>query len=147
VTYEEFAASWPLRSGDPFTDRMNSLHKFVASRTLQEPLAWNSTLLRGDVTEEVQKLKQQEGKDILIYGSSELVNTLMQHNLIDVYRVMLFPLALGSGKRFFRDGRDKVTLTLTSAKTTSTGVVVLTYQPVVSSTMRNASSEPGSSRD
>jgi len=128
VTYEEFVAAWPLRSGDPFTDRMNRLPKFVASRTLQEPLEWNSTLLKGEVAEEVQKLKRQAGKDILIYGSGELVNTLMRHNLIDVYRVMLYPLALGIGKRFFRDGGGKTTLALTDAKTTSTGVVVLTYQ-------------------
>ena len=129
VTYEEFAAAWPLRSGDPFTDRMNSLPKFVASRTLQEPLEWNSMLLKGEVAEEVQKLKLQAGKDILIYGSGELVNTLMRHNLIDVYRVMLHPVTLGIGKRFFRDGGGKTTLALTDAKTTNTGVVVLTYQP------------------
>jgi dihydrofolate reductase len=129
VTYEEFAAAWPSRSGDPFTDRMNSLPKFVASRTSHEPLAWNATLLKGDVAEEVRKLRQQVGKSILIYGSSELVNTLMQHRLIDVYRVMLYPLTLGTGRRSFRDGGDKIMLTLTSAKTTSTGVAVLTYQP------------------
>jgi dihydrofolate reductase len=129
VTWQEFAASWPLRSGDPFTDRMNSIPKFVASATLNEPLEWNSTLLTGDLAEEVRKLKQQPGKDLLIYGSGELVNTLMQHNLIDLYRVMLYPLALGSGKRFFREGGNKMTLSLTDAKTTSTGVTVLTYQP------------------
>jgi dihydrofolate reductase len=129
VTYEEFVAAWPLRSGDPFTDRMNSLPKFVASRTLREPLEWNSTLLKGEVSEEVQKLKWQEGKDILIYGSGELVNALMRHNLIDEYRVMLHPLALGSGKRFFRDEGGKTTLALTDAKTTNTGVVVLAYRP------------------
>jgi dihydrofolate reductase len=129
VTYEEFAAAWPSRSGDPFTDRMNSLPKFVASRTSHEPLTWNATLLKGDVAEEIRKLKRQAGKSILIYGSSELVNTLMQHRLIDVYRVMLYPLTLGTGRRFFRDGGDKTMLTLTSAKTTSTGVAVLTYQP------------------
>ena len=129
VTYEEFVASWPLRSGDPFTDRMNSMPKFVASTTLEEPLEWNSTLLKGDVAEEVRKLKQQPAQDLLIYGSGALVDTLMQHNLIDVYRLMLYPLALASGKRLFREGDDKTTLTLTDAKTTSTGVVVLTYQP------------------
>jgi dihydrofolate reductase len=129
VTYEEFVASWPLRSGDPFSDRMNSLPKFVASTTLEEPLEWNATLLKGDLAEEVAKLKQQPGQDILIYGSGELVNTLMQHNLIDVYRVMLYPLALGTGKRFFRDGGEKTTLTLTDVKTNGAGVVMLTYQP------------------
>src|SRR4029453_13786954 len=82
VTYQEFVASWPLRSGDPFTDRMNSLPKFVASATLEEPLEWNATLLKGAVAQEVRKLKQQPGQDLLIYGSGELVNTLMQHHLI-----------------------------------------------------------------
>ena len=129
MTYEEFVAAWPLRSGDPFTDRMNSMPKFVASTTLEEPLEWNSTLLKGDVAEEVQELKQQPGHDLLIYGSGALVDTLMQHNLIDVYRIMLYPLALASGKRFFRERDDRTTLRLADAKTTSTGVVVLTYQP------------------
>ena len=128
VTYEEFVASWPLRSGDPFTDRINSLPKYVASTTLEAPLAWNATLLEGDVGDEVRKLKQQPGRDLLIYGSSELVHTLRQHDLIDTYRVMLYPLALSRGRRFFREGGDKTTLTLTDAKATSTGVVVLTYE-------------------
>jgi dihydrofolate reductase len=129
VTYEEFVAAWPSRSGDPFTDRMNSLPKFVASRTLREPLTWNATLLKGDVAEAVRRLKQQAGQSILIYGSSELVNTLMQHRLIDVYRVMLYPLTLGTGGRFFKHGADKSRLTLSSANPTSTGVAVLTYKP------------------
>lgn len=127
VTYEEFVASWPLRSGDPFTDRMNSLPKFVASRSLEEPLEWNATLLKGDAADEVAKLKQQPGQDLLIYGSGTLVNTLMRRNLIDVYRIMLYPLALGGGKRFFPGGVGKTTLTLSDTKTTGTGVVVLTY--------------------
>jgi dihydrofolate reductase len=129
VTYEEFVASWPLRSGDPFTDKMNSMGKFVASTTLSEPLEWNSTLLKGDVAEEVAELKQQPGQDILIYGSGQLVSTLMQHNLIDVYRLMLYPLVLGVGKRFFKDGIDKTTLALSDTETTAAGVVVLTYLP------------------
>jgi len=128
VTYDEFVASWPLRSGDPFTDRMNSMPKFVASRSLQEPLEWNATLLKGDVAEEVQTLKQQPGGSLLIYGSGELVSTLMRHNLIDVYRVMLYPLTLGSGKRLFAGEMGKTTLTLSNTKTTSAGVVVLTYE-------------------
>lgn len=129
ATWEEFVAAWPLRSGDPFTDRMNSMPKFVASTTLEEPLAWNSTLLTGDAVEEVQKLKEEPGQDLLIYGSGALVDTLMRQNLIDVYRLMFYPLALASGKHFFREGRAKTTLTLSDAKTTSTGVVVLTYKP------------------
>ncbi len=129
VTYEEFVASWPLRSGDPFTDRMNSLPKFVASTSLQEPLEWNATLLEGDVAEAVADLKQQPGGDLLIYGSGALVNTLMAHNLIDEYRFMLYPLVLGTGKRFFRDGSDKTTLTLKRAETASSGVVMLVCEP------------------
>jgi dihydrofolate reductase len=129
VTYEEFVASWPLRSGDPFTDKMNSMRKFVVSTTLSDPLEWNAALLQGDVAEEALRLKQQSGQDLLIYGSSTLVNMLMQHHLIDVYRLMLYPLVLGVGRRFFSEGGDKTTLTPTDAKTTSTGVVVLTYEP------------------
>jgi dihydrofolate reductase len=128
ITYEEFVASWPLRSGDPFTDRMNSMPKFVASTTLQGPLEWNATLLNRDVAKAVAKLKQTD-QNLLIYGSGELVKTLMQHNLIDIYRVMLYPLVLAGGKRFFRDRGERTTLTLTGAKATSTGVVVLTYEP------------------
>jgi dihydrofolate reductase len=127
VTYEEFAAAWPSRSGDPFTEYINRIPKFVASRTLQEPLTWNASLLKGDTAKEVQKLKRQAGKNILIYGSSELVNTLMRHDLIDAYCVMLFPIALGTGRRFFGDGGKKVTLRLTGSTTTGTGVAVLTY--------------------
>jgi dihydrofolate reductase len=129
VTYEEFVASWPLRSGDPFTDRMNSIPKYVASTTLAEPLAWNATLLKGDVADAVRQLKRQAGHDLLVYGSGALVNTLLRHHLVDVYRLMLYPLALASGQRLFREGGDMTTLTLSDAKTTGTGVVVLTYQP------------------
>src|SRR6266542_5780334 len=106
---------------------MNSLPKFVATTTLDQ-LEWNATPLKGDVADEVAKLKQQPGQDLLIYGSGALVNTLMQRNLIDVYRIMLYPLALGRGTRFFRDGGGKTTLTLSDTKTTGTGVVVLTYE-------------------
>jgi dihydrofolate reductase len=129
VTYEEFVASWPLRSGDPFTDRMNSLPKYVASTTLQEPLEWNGTLLKDDVFDAVTNLKQQPGEDILIYGSGALVNTLLPHNLIDEYRFMIYPLVLGTGKRFFGDGNDKTTLTLKRTETASTGVTMLVCEP------------------
>jgi dihydrofolate reductase len=127
VTYEEFVASWPLRSGDPFTDRMNVLPKFVASTTLEEPLEWNATLLKGDVAEAVARLKQEPGQDLLVYGSGGLVDTLIQHDLIDEYRVMLYPLVLGTGERFFRDGGGKSTLTLNDVKTNGAGVVMLRY--------------------
>src|SRR5262249_25149074 len=125
VTYEEFAASWPWRSGDPFTDRMNSLPKFVASTTLRKPLEWNSTLLESDVADAVANLKEQPGEDLLIYGSGALVNRLLPHNLIDEYRFMIYPLVLGRGKRFFRDDNDTATLTLKRAETASTGVTML----------------------
>jgi dihydrofolate reductase len=128
VTYEEFVASWPLRSGDPFTDKINSMPKFVASTTLEGPLEWNATLLKGDLAEEVSKLKQQSGQDLLIYGSGELVHTLMQHNLIDEYRLLIYPVVLGSGKRLFGEG-STTTLRLGEAKTFSSGVIALTYRP------------------
>jgi len=129
VTYEEFVASWPSRSGDPFTDKINAMPKFVASKTLEEPLEWNATLLEADVTDAVRTLKEQPGQDLLIYGSGALVDVLMQHNLIDLYRLMVYPLVLGSGQRLFREGGDKATLELTDAKTTGTGVAVFTYKP------------------
>jgi dihydrofolate reductase len=139
VTYEEFVAIWPrrradearqgLRSGDPFTDRINSLPKFVASTTLQEPLEWNSTLLAGEIADAVADLKEHSGGDILVYGSSALVNTLIRHNLIDEYRFMIYPLVLGRGKRFFRDGNDKTTLALKRSETARTGVTLLVCEP------------------
>jgi dihydrofolate reductase len=127
VTYQEFVASWPSRSGDPYTDRINSMPKFVASRTLRGSLDWNATLLEGDIATTVEAKAEASG-DLLIYGSGELVSTLMQHNLIDVCVLMVYPLTLGSGQRYFRDGGDKTSFTLKSAKPTSTGVVVLTYE-------------------
>jgi dihydrofolate reductase len=129
VTWQEFVASWPLRSGDPFTDRMNSLPKYVASTTLKEPLEWNSTLLTGEIADAVTKLKEQPGEDILIYGSGALVNTLMPLNLIDEYRFMIYPLVLGTGKRFFRDDNDKSTLALKRAETAGSGVTMLVCEP------------------
>jgi dihydrofolate reductase len=129
VTFEEFVASWPLRSGDPFTDRMNSLPKFVASTTLEEPLEWNSTLLQGDAAAAVAKLKEQPGEDILIYGSGALVNTLLAQNLIDEYRLMIYPLVLGRGKRFFRDDNERTSLTLKRTETAATGVTMLVCEP------------------
>jgi dihydrofolate reductase len=129
VTYEEFVASWPSRSGDPFSDRMNSLTKLVASTTLREPLEWNSTLLEGDVVDAVANLKQQTGDDILIYGSGALVNTLLSHNLIDEYRFMIYPVVLGGGKRLFRNDNNKATLTLKRTETAGTGVTMLVCEP------------------
>jgi dihydrofolate reductase len=130
-TYEINAAFWPNQpADDPFAAAMNGLPKYVASTTLQEPLVWqNSTLIKGDVPEAVAKLKQQPGKDLQVIGSGELVQTLIRHDLVDEYRLMVHPLVLGSGRRLFRDGTVRTALQLVDTKTTGTGVVILTYRP------------------
>ena len=139
VTYEEFTVIWPrrkpdearrgLRAGDVFTARMNSLPKFVASTILAGPLEWNSTLLAGDLAEAVAELKERPGGDILVYGSSELVNALMPLDLVDEYRLMIYPVVLGRGKRFFRDDNARTTLALKGSQTSSTGVAMLVLEP------------------
>jgi len=130
VTYQGFAAAWPSMADEGgFADRMNSLPKFVASTTLKEVEWNNSRLIKGNIAEEVSNLKQQPGQDILIAGSGDLVQTLMQHNLIDEYRLLVYPVALGSGKRLFREGSDTIALRLVETKTFSSGVVALVYQP------------------
>lgn len=125
TTYQVFAQTWP-DSKDEGAEQINSMPKFVASRTLKET-EWNATLIEGDVAERVAKLKQS-GQNLLIYGSSKLVQSLMRHNLIDEYRLMVYPVVLGSGLRLFADDGE-ATLELVDTKTTRTGVVVLTYQP------------------
>ncbi len=128
VTYQGFAAAWPSMTDEQgFADRMNSLPKFVASTTL-ETAEWNATLIRANVVDEITQLKQQPGQHLLIYGSGELVRTLMLHNLIDEYRLLVHPVVLGSGKRLF-DERSTASLKLTDTKITSSGVAILTYQP------------------
>src|SRR6266496_879651 len=130
VTYTSFAAVWPtVTDEEGFADRMNSLPKYVASRTLKEPLEWNATLLTGDTVEEVQKLKQDTGRDLLIYGSGELVKTLVRHDLVDEYRLMIHPIILGRGKRLFEEDSDRAGLRITDSQTTEKGVVTLVYQP------------------
>jgi len=130
VTYQGFAKVWPSMTDEHgFADRMNSLPKFVVSTTL-EKLEWNnSRLIKGNIAEEVSKLKQQPGQDILVAGSVELVHTLMQHDLIDEYRIMVHPVVVGSGKRLFKDETDMRVLKLVDTKTFSSGIVVLSYQP------------------
>ncbi len=127
VTYEIFAATWPSRTGE-FADRINSLPKYIVSRTLQKPEWQNSHLIQGNVLEQLSTLKQQPGQNLLVYGSAELVHTLMQHDLIDEYRLMVFPLVLGIGKRLFKDG-SSATLKLVETQTFGSGVVVLIYHP------------------
>jgi len=128
VTYQGFAAAWPGRTDEAgFADRMNSLPKYVVSTTLEEVPWTNSQLVKGNIVKEISKLKQQPGQDILIAGSGALVQTLMQHDLIDAYRLLVYPVVLGSGKRLFRDG-SKATLRLVETRTFPSGVVLLEYQ-------------------
>jgi dihydrofolate reductase len=134
-TYEIFANTWPSRTAADdglgeagFIDRINSLPKFVASRTLKEPLSWNATLIKGDVAKEVARLKQQPGQNILMYGCGELARTLMQHDLIDEYRFWVYPVVVGDGTRLF-GGRSKATLKLVDTKTFSAGFAILTCRP------------------
>src|SRR4029453_9653664 len=128
-TFEGFAEAWPsmeATEGD-FAVRMNTLPKFVASRTVTEPLPWNGTLLKGDVAGAIAQLKRQPGLDILVYGSGELVQTLSKEGLVDEYRLMLFPIVVGRGQRLFRDGSSPVELDLTNSLTTSSGVAMLNF--------------------
>lgn len=128
-TYDIFASSWPLASDeDPVAPILNSLPKYVVSRTLTD-LEWNkSTLLTGDIAEEVAKLKQQPGNQIQIPGSGQLVQTLLQHDLIDEYHLMIFPALVGSGKRLFAGGTVPRGLTLVNTSTSSTGVMINAYE-------------------
>ncbi|MGA9533162.1 MAG: dihydrofolate reductase family protein [Anaerolineales bacterium] len=127
VTYEGFAAAWPSRKGD-FADKLNSMPKFVVSSTLKEPEWNNSTVLKGDVVEEIQKLRQRLGGNIVVHGSAQLVQMLVEHDLIDELRLMVFPVILGTGKRLFGNMSDKKSLRLVSTKTVGDGVVILIYE-------------------
>lgn len=131
VTYEGFAQAWPtMTDAGEFADKMNGMPKFVASTTLGRADWNNSTVIPGDVAEEVAGLRQQPGGDLLVNGSAKLVQTLMAHDLVDEYRLMVFPIVLGSGKRLFGDGSTKTTLRLVEEKQVGPdGVLVLTYQP------------------
>ncbi len=128
VTYQGFAAAWPsMKDENGFADRMNNLPKHVVSTTL-EKLDWNnSRQIKGNIAEEVLKMKQQPGQDILIFGSGELVRELMRHDLIDEYRLLVYPVVLGGGKRLFGDEINK-TLKLVETKPFGSGVVLLRYQ-------------------
>ena len=130
MTYEGFADAWSARAGaDTFADRMNSLPKYVASRTLKGSLTWNANLIQGDVAQEVATLKEGSGGAILQYGSGELTRTLLQHRLVDEFRVMMFPVAVGTGIRLF-ESIEQMPMRLLETQTFSTGVVILHYQPV-----------------
>jgi len=129
VTYEGFAAAWPTRKDDDgFADRFNTIPKYVASTTLKK-LEWNNShLIKGDLAAEVSKLKKQPGHDIVIHGSPTLVRALLPHDLIDEYRLLVYPLVLGRGKRLF-DESSKASLKLTESQAFGKGVVKLVYRP------------------
>jgi dihydrofolate reductase len=128
VTYEGFAEAWPSREGE-FADKFNTMPKYVVSSTLEEPEWNNSTVLKGDVTEEVAKLRQELDGDIVVHGSARLVQTLVEHDLVDEVRLMVFPVVLGSGKRLFGETSDKKTLRLVDSKVVGDGVAILIYEP------------------
>jgi dihydrofolate reductase len=129
VTYQGFAEAWPSRTGE-FADKFNGMAKYVVSKTLSEPGWSNSTAIGGDVADEVSRLKQQPGGDILVNGSAQLLRTLREHDLVDEYRLMVFPLVIGRGKRLFEDSGSATRLRLVDSRPVGPdGVVVLTYHP------------------
>jgi dihydrofolate reductase len=130
VTYQGFAEAWPSRTGE-FADKMNGMLKYVVSTTLdQDDLEWNnSILIKGDVVGEVLKLKQQPGGDILVAGSAQLVQTLLEHDLGDELRLMVYPIVLGTGKRLFADDGKALALRLVEARPVGEGVLILVYRP------------------
>jgi len=127
VTYEGFAAAWPSVEGE-FADKFNSMPKYVVSSTLEEAEWNNSRVLKGDVVEEVSKLRQRLDGDIVVHGSAQLVQTLLEHDLVDELRLMIFPVVLGTGKRLFGDTSDKKRLRLMDSRTVGDGIALLIYE-------------------
>ncbi len=129
-TFDGFAEAWSSRAGaDAFADRMNALPKYVASRTLSEPLTWNSTLLKGDIVEAVKQIKNEPGQDILQYGAGELTHLLMQHGLVDEVRLIVFPIAVGGTGHVFEKLTANARMKLLSVQSFNTGVIAQHYQP------------------
>jgi dihydrofolate reductase len=129
-TYEDFYSVWPKMTDSPYSAFLDNIQKYVASTTLKEPLPWkNSRLLEGDAAEAVARLKKMPGKDLVIMGSGELIQSLMRRNLVDEYVLLIHPLVLGSGRRLFSDGGASASLRLVNSKTTEKGVVISTYEP------------------
>jgi dihydrofolate reductase len=127
-TYEGFAAAWPSREGE-FADKFNNMPKYVVSSTLEDPEWNNTTVLRGDPQEEVSKLKSEHEGDIVVHGSAQLVHALVENDLVDEIRLMVFPVVLGTGKRAFGETSHKKPLRLASSKTVGDGVNILVYEP------------------
>jgi dihydrofolate reductase len=132
VLYEEWAAYWPQQDPEenPLAAQMNGVPKYVVSTTLEEVEWSNSTLIKGNVAEQITRLKQQPGKDISISGSATLVRSLLQDDLLDELRLMVHPVIVGSGQRLFEEGEERTALELVDSKAFATGVVLLTYRPV-----------------
>jgi dihydrofolate reductase len=128
VTYEGFAAAWPSRDGE-FADKFNSMPKYVVSSTLSDPEWNNTTVLAGEVVEDVAKLKRDQDGDIVVHGSARLVQALVEHDLVDELRLMVYPVVLGTGKRLFDETSDKKRLRLVDSKIVGDGVAILVYQP------------------
>jgi dihydrofolate reductase len=131
-TFQAFAAVWPSMN-DPagFAAKFNSMPKYVVSSTLKKPEWNNSTVLRGDVVEEVSKLRQKLDGNIVVHGSAQLVQTLIEHDLVDELRLMVFPIILGTGKRLFGDRSDKKRLRLSESKTVGDGIAILIFKPAI----------------
>jgi dihydrofolate reductase len=128
-SYEFLAATWPSRGGE-LADKMNSLPKYVVSSTLEDPDWNNSTLLKGDVVDEVSKLKQELNGEIVVLGSPQLARTLIEHDLVDELRLMIYPVVLGAGARLFGDTSDKKRMRLVDTRTVGDGIAILTYEPL-----------------
>jgi dihydrofolate reductase len=128
VTYDGFAEAWPSRDGE-FADKFNSMPKYVVSSTLEKPEWNNSTVLEGDVATEVARLREERDGDIVVHGSARLVQALVEHDLVDELRLMVFPVVLGAGKRLFGETSDKKRLRLSDSKVVGDGVIILIYRP------------------
>ena len=127
-TYEDFYEVWPKRTNNPYTDVLNRSQKYVASKTLRDPLPWeHSTLLSGEAAETVAELKRQPGLDLVVLGCGDLLQTLMRHRLVDSYVLLIHPLVLGPGRRLFNEDGAYAALRLANSVTTTTGVVIATY--------------------
>jgi dihydrofolate reductase len=128
-TYEGYAAAWPGRDGE-YAGKLNGMPKYVVSSTLSDPEWSNTTVLQGDAASAVRKLKERTDGDILVHGSAELTYALMEHDLVDEWRLMMFPIVVGAGKRFFGDPGKAVDLRLVESRAVGEGVAIMTYEPV-----------------
>ena len=128
VTYQQFAAAWPSQEGE-FADKFNTMPKYVVSSTLQDPEWANSMVLNGDVVAEVSKLLQSRDGDIVVHGSAQLVQTLLEHDLVDEVHLMVFPVVVGAGKRLFGDTGGTKRLRLVDSRTVGDGIAILIYRP------------------